>query len=139
MRIEQTVEIAATKEKVWSAMEDVERWPEFAPQFKRIVLIDSPFGMGVEARVTPHGFFSAIWTVTEFETNRLFTWEANMLPGLHLVASHQIEPADDGVKVTLSLESSGPLAGLLGLVLGRIFRRNVSQEAEGMKAYCEAA
>jgi uncharacterized membrane protein len=139
VRIENTVDIAATKEQVWTAMEDVERWPEFAPQFKSIVLIDAPLAMGAEARVTPHGFFSAIWKVTEFEPNRLFTWESNMLPGLHLVAGHEIVPDGEGVKVTLSLESSGPMAGVLGLVLGRIFRRNVRQEAEGMKAHCEAA
>ena len=87
--------------------------------------------------MTPHGFFGATWTVTEFESGRHFTWDSDMLPGLHLTAGHKIEPQREGVEVTLSLESTGPMAGPMGLVLGRMFRRNVRQEAEGMKQYCE--
>ena len=140
MLISNTVQIDATPENVWAAMEDVERWPEFAPQFKSIVRSDEgPFALGTKARVTPHGFFGAVWTVTEFESGRLFTWESDMLPGLHLKAGHVIRPQGDEAEVTLSLESSGPLAGPLGLALGRIFRRNVRQEAEGLKQYCEAS
>jgi hypothetical protein len=138
MHIENTVEINATQEEVWAALEDVERWPEFAPQFKSIELIDAPLAMGAEARVTPHGFFGAIWKVTEFERGKLFTWESDMLPGLHLIARHEIEPAGEAMKVTLGLESSGPAASLLGFALGRIFRHNVAQEAAGLKVYCEA-
>ena len=46
-------------------------------------------------------------------------------------------PREEATNLTLSLESSGPLAPLLMIALGRIFRRNTRQEAEGMKAYCE--
>jgi uncharacterized protein YndB with AHSA1/START domain len=138
MRIAHTVLIAAPPERVWQAMVDVERWPEFAPQFRSIVRADQgPLALGKQARVTPHGFFGAVWTVTEYEEGRSFTWEANMLPGLHLVAGHVVEAQEGGVRVTLSLESSGPTAVALAPALGRIFRRNVRQEAEGIKAYCE--
>ena len=133
-----TVHISATPQHVWDVLLDVERWPEFAPQFKSIVRTDDgPLALGKAARVTPHGFFGAVWTVTEFEAGRLFTWEAEMLPGLHLAAGHEIAPSGEGTDVTLWLRSSGPLSGPMSLVLGRIFRRNVRQEGEGMKAYCE--
>jgi hypothetical protein len=118
-------------------MLDVERWPEFPPQFHTIALRDGPLAVGKGARVTPNGFWAAVWTVTEYSPGRPFTWEADMLPGLHLIAGHVVEPDGAGARVTLSLESSGPTAPLLMPVLGRIFKRNVRQEGEGMKAYCE--
>jgi hypothetical protein len=60
-----------------------------------------------------------------------------MLPGVHLSAGHTVEPIDGGTRVTLSLQASGPMWMLLAPALSRIFRRNVQQEADGMKAYCE--
>ena len=138
MHISHTVHINAPPEKIWQAFVDVERWPEFAPQFATIALQgEGPLAPGKRARVTPKGFFGAVWTVTEFTKGRSFTWEAGMLPGLHLLAGHSIEPDADGANVRLWLESSGPIAGVMSLALGRIFRRNVRQEGEGMKAYCE--
>ena len=46
-------------------------------------------------------------------------------------------PREEATNLSLSLESSGPLAPLLIIALGRNFRRNTRQEAEGMQAYCQ--
>lgn len=133
-----TVDVAAPPERIWQAMADVERWPEFAPQFKSIVRTDEgPLALGKTARVTPHGFWGAVWTVIEFEAPRSFTWEAGILPGIHLVAGHIVQPKGEGADVTLSLQASGPMWFLLAPVLSRIFHRNVRQEGDGLKAYCE--
>jgi uncharacterized protein YndB with AHSA1/START domain len=138
MHISYSVHIDAPPAKVWDAVVDVERWPEFAGQFKRIERKESgPLAMGSSARVTPHGFFGATWTVSRFEPQRSFLWEANMLPGLHLAADHVVEGEAGGTKVTLSLESSGPSAAVMNLALGRIFRNNVRLEGDGLKAHCE--
>ena len=132
-----TVHIDAPPEKVWGMMTDVERWPEFAAQFRSIVRKDQgPLALGSKARVTPRGLFGSIWQVTEFEASRSFTWEADALPGLHLVAGHVVEPEGAGSRVILSLESSGALATLLAPVLGVISRRP-RQVGEGLKAYFE--
>ena len=140
MFVSHTVHIDAPPAKVWDVLADVERWPEFAPQFKSIVRKEEgPLAMGSSARVTPHGFFGSVWTVTQLEPGRSFAWESGMLPGVHLLGDHVIEPEGDSSSVTFSLRSSGPLAGLLGLALGRIFRRNTRQAAEGLKAFCEGA
>jgi carbon monoxide dehydrogenase subunit G len=138
MFIAHSVHIGAPPEKIWDAMAGVERWPQFAPQFKSIVRADGgPLALGAKARVTPHGFPGAVWTVTELAAGRSFTWEADAIPGVHLVAGHAIEPEVSGARVTFSLRSSGPGAVLLLPVLAVIARRNTRQAAEGMKAYCE--
>ena len=139
MLISHAVHIEAPPDLVWRESIDVESWPEHAPQMKSIVRIDEgPFGPGSSARVTPHGFWGAVWTVREFEDGRSFSWDCDMLPGVHLVAGHVVEPDGAGTKLTLSLRSSGPVATLMAPVFSRIFNRNVSQEGAGLKAYCEA-
>ncbi len=138
LSISHTVHINAAPERVWRAMVDVERWPEFAPQFQSIVGREQgPLALGSSARVTPKGFFGARWTVVEYTEGRSFTWDANMLPGVRLSAGHVVEPEGSGTRVTLSLQASGPMWLLMAPALARIFRRNVRQEGEGMKAYCE--
>ena len=140
MLISYTTHVDAPPDLVWRESIDVESWPNHAPQMRSIVrLDDGPFRLGSSARVTPHGFWGAVWTVTEFVDGRSFSWGCDMLPGIHLVAGHVVEPDRDGAKLTLSLQSSGPGATLLAPVLGRIFRRNVGQEGAGLKAYCERA
>ena len=139
MHISYAVRIDAQPQAIWGALVDVERWPEFAPQFKNIVRSDEgPLALGKTARVTPHGFFGSVWMVTRFEQGRSFLWEADVIPGVHLAADHIVAPDGDGAEVTMALESSGPLSLVLMLALGRIFRRNTREEAEGLKAYCEA-
>lgn len=138
MHFSHTVHIDAAPEQVWAITVDVENWTAFAPQFKSLVRSeDGPLGMGSSARVTPHGFFGAVWTVTEYEEGRSFTWEADMLPGLHIVAGHVVEPESGGTSLTLSLDASGPTLVPMWLALRRIFRRNVTGEAAGLKAYAE--
>ena len=139
LSISNAIHIDAPPERVWRIMADVERWPEFAPQFQKIVRRQQgPLAMGSSATVTPKGFFGAVWTVVEYSEGRSFTWGANMLPGVHLSGGHIVEPDGDGTRVTLSLEASGPMWLPLAPALTRIFRRNVSQEGEGMKAFIEA-
>ena len=140
LSVAHTVHIDAPPAKVWEVMVDVERWPSFAPQLRSIERREAgPLRLGSSARVTPNGFFGSDWVVTEYTEGRSFAWKANIAPGLHLVAGHVIEPEDRGTRLTLSLQSSGPLATLLSPILGVIFRRNTRQEGEGMKAYCEGA
>ncbi len=138
LSISNAVHINAPPERVWRVMADVERWPEFAPQFKTIKWKDQgPLTLGKTATVTPKGFFGAPWTVVEYTEGRSFTWDANMLPGVHLSGGHVVEAEGDGTRVTLSLKASGPMWMLLAPALARIFRRNVQQEGEGMKAFIE--
>ncbi|MCH8994725.1 MAG: SRPBCC family protein [Chloroflexi bacterium] len=139
MFISYDVHIDAPPQQIWDVLLDIERWPEFAPQFKSIVREDKePLAIGKKARVTPHGFFGSVWTVSNFEPGRSFEWESDMLPGVHMAGNHIVETDGEGSKVTMSLDSSGPLAPVIALALGRIFRRNTQQEVEGLKAHIEA-
>lgn len=136
--VERTIEIEAPPEVVWKVMIDVEKWPEWTASMRKIELMgDAPFGKGSSARVAPRMAPRGVWTVTEFEENRSFTWEAKSANSVAL-AEHVIEPVDGGSRVTLSATVSGSwILKVAAPVLAIVVRRGVRQEAEGLKRRSE--
>lgn len=104
----------------------------------RVELLDRPLALGGRARVHQPRLRPAVWTVTAFAENRTFTWESRS-PGVRTVAAHDIVPRPDGtVSVRLTLDQTGPLAPVASLLLGRLSRRYVTMEANGLKAKAES-
>jgi hypothetical protein len=100
-------------------------------------LDERPFGVGSRARIRQPRLPVAVWTVTAIESGRYFEWQ-NATPGLRSVGGHRVEAADRNTsRVTLSLDWSGPLAPLIRLLYGRLSRRYVAMEAQGLKRRCE--
>lgn len=139
MHFEITVEIKAPVRTVWDVLTDVETWPEMTASVDRLELVSSgPFGMGSTARVKQPRLPAAEWTVTEFETGENFTWSSKS-PGVTTVAGHVLTEHPDGtVTVRHILDQTGPLAPLAALLLGRLSRRYVQLEAEGLKRKSES-
>jgi hypothetical protein len=82
---------------------------------------------------------SIVWTVTELDPGRSFTWEARN-PGALSIARHDIVPAETGQcsSVTLGVEQTGIVGALVGVLLGRLTRRYVDTEAAGLKRRAES-
>jgi hypothetical protein len=51
---------------------------------------------------------------------------------------HYLLPGDAKVTARLTIDQRGPGAPLIGLLYGRLTRRYVSQEAEGLKRLAES-
>jgi uncharacterized protein YndB with AHSA1/START domain len=139
MRYEIEVPVDASPEAVWAVLADVERWPEWTPSMTLVRrLQDGPFGVGSTVRVRQPRLPQAVYTVTEHDPGQAFTWTATS-PGVTTVAGHHVVPREEGHStVRLTLGQSGPLAPLVGLLAGRLARRYVTMEAEGLKRHCEA-
>lgn len=134
------VEIAAPPEDVWAVLSDVEQWPEWAESMSQVELVDRPQLTGsARVRISQPGMLPAVWTVTEFEQGRSFTWVSHIL-SVSSTAVHTIEPgAEDGTSVvTLTFTQSGLLSGLIGRLLGGKIRRYVQMEADGLRSRVES-
>jgi uncharacterized membrane protein len=136
VHFEISVDIAATPETVWNLLKDVERWPEMTASIDRVELLDKPFALSSRARVHQPKIPAAVWTVTALTENETFTWESRS-PGVTTTAVHDITPTPDGVTVRLTLDQKGPLAPLFALLTGRLTRRYVTMEANGLKTKAE--
>jgi uncharacterized membrane protein len=134
MPFEITVAIDAAPETIWNHLIDIERWPLMTESVTRVQrLDDGPFEKGSRARVNQPKLPPAVWTVTEFDPGRSFTWESRT-PGIVTTAAHVL--TGDGVKLTVA--QKGPTAPLVSLLYGRLTRRYATMEAEGLKRLAES-
>ncbi|OLT28967.1 hypothetical protein BJF79_10705 [Actinomadura sp. CNU-125] len=138
MRFEITVDVAAPPERVWSILTDVERLPDLTPSMEHVELLDGPLRRSARARVRQPRLAPAVWTVTEFTEHESFTWESRTA-GVTTTGGHLVRPAPGGATLRLTLVQVGPLAPLLGLLLGRRARAYVTMEANGVKKAAESA
>lgn len=129
--------VHAPAERVWQLLVDVEGWPAWTDSIREIKrLDDSPFAVGSRSRVRQPKGRPMVWTVTELEPLRNFTW-ATGLPGLSFKAVHRIEDTGDHVRTTLELIVRGALAWLGVLIGGSRIRSYLDMESAGLKRAAE--
>jgi carbon monoxide dehydrogenase subunit G len=135
-----TVQIAASPERVWQVMSDIERWPEWTPTVASITRTNAgPLRIGARARIRQRWVRPTDWVVTALHEGRQFDWETRRA-GLCVVARHLVEPnACGGARATLSVQFKGVLGGIIGRLTGRMNRRLLALEADGLKRRSEAA
>ncbi|MFN7984881.1 MAG: SRPBCC family protein [Vicinamibacterales bacterium] len=133
-----SVQINATPERVWAVMRDVERWHEWTPTITSVQWLNGgPLRVGARAKVQQPRLPPAEWLVTAIDEGRGFDWESRA-PGLHVLARHTISAGVAGTRVTLSIQYSGLLGGLVGRLTASINKRYIALEADGLKRRAEA-
>lgn len=139
MRYVREESVHASADRVWQLLVDVERWPTWTESMREIKrLDDGPLTVGGRSRVTQPKGRPMVWTVTELEPMRNFTWRATR-PGLAFEAVHRIEEAGDHVRTTLEFAGSGPLAWVGFVIGGSLIRCYVDLESAGLKRAAESA
>ena len=136
-----SIRIGAPPGDVWAAMVDVERWPVWASQFKRLERLDAgPLAAGSRVKVKPKGMPGSVWQVTEYEEGHSFTWASSLGPGILVTGGHEVTANGNGTNAEFWLEAGGPLGRLLGPLLRRtVFSRNTRSATEGLKSHLETA
>lgn len=138
IHFEQSIVINASAERIWAVLTDMERWPEWTASMSSIKRgEDTPFGVGATARIKQPRLPAGDWRVTEYEPDRWFKSETAS-PGLKIAAGHRIEPATSGCTVTLSIDQSGFMSGMVGRIYGGRIRRYIDLEANGLKQRSES-
>ncbi|WP_431918201.1 SRPBCC family protein [Micromonospora wenchangensis] len=139
MRFETATEIDADIDTVWAVQTDIERWPEWTASVRTARRGEAgPLVLGSTARLEQPRLRPTTWRVTEIDPPRCFVWES-ATPGVRSRGEHRIVPLPDGrVRVELVLELTGPLAGPVGWLGGRLVRRYLRLEADGLRRRCEA-
>jgi len=139
MNEEQRATSTATPDQVWAVLSDLDAWPEVLPTVDRVERDGpaEPHGVGTAYYVEQPRVRRARWEVTEWKPGRSFTWTSSA-PGLSMTATHEVAPTPSGgAEIVLGMHWSGPLAGLLGLVYGRLTRSYMKTEAATFAARAE--
>jgi uncharacterized protein YndB with AHSA1/START domain len=133
-----TVEVAAPVERVWEVLSDIDHWSEWTESVTSARrLDDGPLRPGSRAELSQPRIPKGVWTVTEVEAGRSFTWE-QAGPGVRTTARHRLEPLPDGgTRVHLVVEQAGWLGQLVGRLYARLTDRYLAMESAGLKARAE--
>ncbi|MCP2164072.1 SRPBCC family protein [Goodfellowiella coeruleoviolacea] len=136
MRYHTSVHVNAPLAHVWAVLTDVARWPEWTPSVREVRRLDGgPLAVGSRTRIHQPRLPAAVWRVTELAEQQGFTWQT-VSGGVTTVAGHRLAAADDGVTVTFSIEQTGLLAPLVGLLTAGLTRKYVDMEARGLRQRC---
>jgi carbon monoxide dehydrogenase subunit G len=131
------IDISATPAEVWAVMCDIERWPEWTASVTSVARTsDGPLGVGSTARVKQPKLAPANFVITTWQPDAGFDWVTSN-PLVSAIGRHGIERTAHGSRVTLAVEFSGPLAGLVAWLYGGLTKRYVRMEAEGLKLRSE--
>lgn len=138
MLFEQTGQIQASPETVWSVLVDVERWPEWTMSMSTVEhLGGGELREGSTVRIKQPRLPRLDWRVTTFEPMHSFMWTTSAM-GVTTQADHVISSQTDGiVAVTLRITSTGLLSGVTSRLSAALTRRYLAMEADGLKRRCE--
>jgi hypothetical protein len=134
MAIRTRTTTAADPGRVWAVLADLDAWPEWLSTVDTLEREDpeKPHGVGAAYLLKQPRLPRARWVVTHWEPGKGFTWVSSA-PGVTTTATHELTPTSEGgTEIDLEIAWSGPLAGLLGLLLGRLTRRYVDTEAASL-------
>lgn len=134
-----TVDIAASPERVWDVLTDVEHWSDWTESVRWVRrLEDGPLRTGSTAKISQPKVPTVDWVVTEFDPGREFTW-VSAGPGALTTARHSVEALPGGgSRVRLSVDQSGIVGSLVGRLYRGLTERYLAMESAGLKAQCEA-
>ncbi len=137
MRVQHQITIAAPPSRVWVATVDVEALPEYTPTMTEVVRLDqTPLAVGSKVRIKQPLQRAKIWTVTELDENRRFSWTTRSA-GTVMSATHDIVQTSTGTTNTLSVDMTGPLGTVLGALIRRQIAKALATENTGLKTAAE--
>lgn len=140
MHFEQSVEIAASQQRVWDVLTDIESWPRILETVESVALLTpAPLARGSRVRLKQPKLDEGIWEVTAWDAPSFYEW-TQKASGATSIAGHRVDAlGDDRVRLTLTLELRGLLIPIFGRFYKDLTNRYMTLEAEGMKRAAESA
>ena len=130
---------AAGPSAAWSAVREVADWPNWTESITSIEGPQSGLAVGQSFRVAQPGMPQLVWTVTEVNIGRGFSWSAKS-PGVRTVGRHWLSTDRSEVStIHVSVEQSGPLAWLVWALTSGRTKRYLQLEVDGLAAASKSA
>ncbi len=138
MELGTSIDVAASPDRVWDVLVDVERWPEWTESASSVRSLETgSLAVGSRVEISQPRIPTGVYTVTALEPGRAFTWEQRQ-PGSTVSAHHACSLLPGGgTRVELRVVMSGVLGGIVGRLYRGLTQRYLDMEAAGLKARAE--
>lgn len=147
--IEESIDIAATPQQVWNVVSDLRRMGERSPQCRKMFILGSRLGRGTRTiNINSAGriFWPTTSRIVEFEPERVLSFR---IPQNGSVWSYELEPAEQGTRLTESRRLAGGASAISNFLVGKMsgstadfeqqLQRGMSRTLEQIKTEAEAA
>lgn len=114
---EHTETTTAPPSAVWARWADPATWPEWDPE-TTAARLDGPFEAGTSGSLTPAGGPAVRFVLTEVTPGASFA-DCAHLPLARVLFEHIVRADDTGSRFTHRVTVTGPLAPVVGRLLGR--------------------
>ena len=140
MRFEKSIEIAASQQRVWDVLSDLQAWPQRIETVDTVELLTpAPMTKGSRVRLKQPRLPEGTWDITVWDAPAYFEWTQKS-GGITSVAGHRVEASGEGrARLTLTLDMRGVLIPVIGRFYKDLTNRYMNVEAEGMKRAAETA
>lgn len=140
MRVEKSIEIAASPQRVWDVLSDLEGWPQRIETVDSVELLTpAPMTVGSRVRLKQPKLPEGTWDITGWDPPSYFEW-TQKTGGAATVAGHRVEAlGGNRTRLTLTIDMRGFLVPLVALFYTKLTNRYTDLEAEGMKRAAESA
>ena len=138
MHFERTIEIDASRQRVWDVLTSLEAWPQRIETVDAVeVLTPAPLTKGSRVRLRQPKLGEGIWDITVWDAPSYFEW-TQKTSGITSVAGHRVEAIGDGrARLILTLDMRGLLTPVVAVFFKGLTDRYMSLEAAGMKRASE--
>jgi len=139
MHFEQSIDIAAPRQRVWDVLSDLEAWPQRIDTVDVVELLTSgPVAVGTRLRMKQPKLPEGTWEVTVWDPPSYFEYRQRS-SGVAIDAGHRVETLEgDRSRLRLTLEMRGLLVPVMGLFYRDLTNRYMTLEAQGMKRAAES-
>jgi hypothetical protein len=131
-----SIYIHSTAQRVFAVYSDVSSWPKWDNDVSYVTLPDG-LVHGSEGWLKPSSGPRVKIRVTQVTKNVSFSTESR-LPLCTMTVYHEINPAEQGVRITHGARFSGLLAPLFKAAIGRPFSKNLPVALQALKSMSEA-
>ena len=140
MRFEKSVDVNASRQRVWDVLSDLEAWPRRIDTVETVELLTPPpLAKGSRVRLRQPKLPEGTWDVTVWDAPSFFEW-TQKTGGITRVAGHRVEAMGEGrARLTLTLDMRGFLIPVMLLFYKGLTNRYMNLEAEGMKRAAETS
>jgi uncharacterized protein YndB with AHSA1/START domain len=132
-----SLQLRAAPERVWRIWSDPSTWPQWNPDVIAIGL-DGAFASGTAGTMTTRAGGTHSGALEDVQPGRTFTIRTSPAPLSTFHFKCEVMPAEAGSRISQGVSMTGPLGGLMSVLMGERMAAGFEAILDGLKKEAES-